>query len=1183
MNGTKRLILITLFSPMVLSASLASFTDFFKSGKTAEVTKVATGMDKQLEILQKEREQLESGKKYDADLKKIEAEQFIVKEKITKLFGEQKELATRELSLLSQIQQVIAEIVQKNEQIYALIDRHSKLLQEYKEDPDFENLKITDKAAYSFDDLQDIERRILEINNKITELEKNKVNGQEDLVKRRKALSALQEELKDKQRQQKNFSTSNSSSLQGEVIDAEKQLLGFKQDLFDLKVKELDVTLAYINTQLYVAQGQLEILNKEQARIKRTVRVDTHYVHEAENSLEAKRQALNAYQETITNKLSVLNQTKEALKKEYDALVQRYDIAASDAAVLRVWGKDPHSIFEWVAASLLGNNSAHESLIDAEREYLESQIILEKSKIRFEEINVAIIRSWNKITQRKFSTNSHVEIEREIKSYEAPRIEVQADLSAMHDKRTSKLNELHGLNNLLDRIKMIIRMLDKHHSSFKNHEEDYKEVRRLCIDAEDQVRRQIDVTAKLVDDYSKIIATQSDTLKKIEIIITELHARSFWKRSEQSIEWSELQHFVPDIRRFMDDIFATGKLYISLIYARAWSSLFVTYKTKTIEDVVKFFVKMFFVYLLFLFLRFMLLFAQRRFLAESDEHPLRSPRRLFFNMALTFIRRHLGIIFIWCLGVAIVESNIVNPFFCILFYLASIPLLLFLAHRFFDYFIAQNVQRGYIFINQAYQHRFLLIVPALVYITITLFFFREAFILGNYHESQVPAIILAFNFICLQVALISLIGKDQIIGIIPTHTPLWEWVKEHVNQYYYVLVLCGITVIIMSNPYVGYGRQVLYILKRFLITLLLIPLFAWAHNKLKSITSNLFFYYSDTEALKERFSAGKTWYGLFVVASFLVFIAVGIVLFATVWDQPLSLQDVVGWLNYNLYSPGIDELTGKPIAVTAISLFKIVGFILGGVLLTYILNYFVLRTLFDPFLVGIGVQNTISTVLRYVIIIIALLIGLNNAGLDGMAMKFFLLLISLGFALREPVADFISYFIILVQRPIKIGDLISVDTDAVKGVVRHITPRSVLIRKNNSVTLVVPNSHIITRSLVNWSYSRTFVAFDDILVTVGYTADPALVHKLIFKALDSNTNLLKNPAPVIRLDNFVDNGFQFLVRGFLPADKVLEQWDVASQVRFDIVRLLREQGMQVASPTRLIKVLPESENFPEFK
>lgn len=1179
MNYTSLFFFMTVLFSGPLTGSLAPFTDLFKQNNTIDISKASTTIDKQLTILEKEKISTDIVKKYEHDLKKIDSDQVVLKERIAKLYGEQKELGQKELSLLNQMQQVVTEIIQKVEQIANVSEQHIKLLQEYKADPDFQSLKVPDKAAYNFDDLQDIERRILEVHNKLADLEKKKNNAQEDLTKRRKTVAVIQEEFKEKQRQQKNFSTSNHSSLQGEIIDAEKQLLTYRQELTELKVKELEVTSAFIGTQLFVAQKQLEVLMQEQARLKRTLRVDNTCVQEAEGALEARRQELNVFQETVTAKLAILNTTKETIKKEYDQLLQRYDISASDAAIQRVWTKDPHTMFEWATTALIGENAAHEALIDAEREYLELQITLEKSKLRYEEINTATIRSWNKITQRKFSTNSHVEIEREIKSYEAPRVEIQADLSAMQDKRTTKLNELHTLNLSLERIKAIIGMLEKHHSVFKNYESDYQEVRRLCIKTEDYIRKRIDVTARLVDDYSKIIATLSDTLKKIEIIVAELNARSFWKRSEQSIELRELQHFLPDIRHFIDDIFATGKLYAHLIYTRAWASLFVTYKGKTTEDIILLIIKLLGLCLLYMLLRLILPWIQRIFFTESDEVPLRSPRRLFLNMLVQFIRRYLGFFFVWLVGVGIVEFNFINPFFCILFYLASIPLLLFLAHRFFEMLIEVNERRGYLFITQSYLHRFLLIVPTLVYATIVIAFFREAFILGNYHESQVPAILIAVNFILLQIALISLIGKEQILSIIPTRTPLWEWVKELVSRYYYVFVVCAIAIIIMSNPYVGYGRQVLYILKRFVLTLLLIPLFSWAHAKIKSITSSIFFYYSDTEVLKERFSAGKTWYGFFVVASFFVFIGLGILIFAAVWDQPIGVHDFMNWLQVNLYSPGIDELTGKPISVTALSLLKIIAFVLGGVLLTYILNYFVLRTLFDPFLVGIGIQNTVSTVLRYVIIIVALLIGLNNAGLNSMAYQFFAVLLALGFALREPVADFISYFIILVQRPIKIGDLIMVDTNEVKGVVRHITPRSVLIRKNNSVTLVVPNSHIITKPLVNWSYSRSFVAFDDISVTVTYTADPVLVKQLIFKAIDSNTSLLKNPAPVIRLENFADNGYQFLVRAFLPADKVLDQWDIASQVRFDIVRLLKENGLRVASPTRLIKILPDSEEF----
>ena len=148
--------------------------------------------------------------------------------------------------------------------------------------------------------------------------------------------------------------------------------------------------------------------------------------------------------------------------------------------------------------------------------------------------------------------------------------------------------------------------------------------------------------------------------------------------------------------------------------------------------------------------------------------------------------------------------------------------------------------------------------------------------------------------------------------------------------------------------------------------------------------------------------------------------------------------------------------------------------------------------------------------------------------------------------------------------------------DDTKGVVRHITLRSVFLRRKNSVTVIIPNSHVMNKPVVNWNYSRTFFAFDDIMITVSYSVDPLRVKELILKVLDNNINILKNPAPIVQLQNFVDNGFQFMVRAFLSPDKVLDQFDIASDVRLELVRVLRAHAIEVASPTRVVKLMSSS-------
>ena len=505
----------------------------------------------------------------------------------------------------------------------------------------------------------------------------------------------------------------------------------------------------------------------------------------------------------------------------------------------------------------------------------------------------------------------------------------------------------------------------------------------------------------------------------------------------------------------------------------------------------------------------------------------------FLSVVISFAYEHLASLYAWSVAFfLLIYDSFSHSFVGILFYLLSIPYLIYIAYRFINYLLDVNVKRNYQLISQSYQRRFAWVIAPLLYATIFIFLLRQAFLMGNYPTSHVPIILLALNFILLQIALISLISKEQLLSIIPSDTPLWEWVVEHVNKYYYILFFGIIAIIIMSNPYVGYGRQVLYVLSRMLITILVIPLFSWLHNRIKKTSSDLFFYYTEGETVKERFAAGRTWYGLFVIFTFFLFVLVGIIICGAIWGYTVTWRDISSWLEYRLYSPGLDEATGKAIEVTALSLGKIFLFVMGGVVVTYVVNHFVLKRIFDPLLIGSGIQNTILTLTSYVIILCALLMGLQSAGLDAMTTKLVVLIGILSYYIKEPVADFCAYFIILVQRPIKIGDLITIDNEVV-GVVRQITPRSTVVRRRNSVMLIVPNSHIITKTVVNWNYTRTFFAFEDILFTIPFYHDPLIVKQTIHKILEENINILKNPAPIIWLNGFVDNGYQFLVRGFL--------------------------------------------------
>ena len=180
---------------------------------------------------------------------------------------------------------------------------------------------------------------------------------------------------------------------------------------------------------------------------------------------------------------------------------------------------------------------------------------------------------------------------------------------------------------------------------------------------------------------------------------------------------------------------------------------------------------------------------------------------------------------------------------------------------------------------------------------------------------------------------------------------------------------------------------------------------------------------------------------------------VAFLVISKIWNYPISIRVIKNWLRYEFSVVDYDARTGEPISLTLWSIIKTFLFVFIGIIIAFVVNRFVLQRIFDPGLMGVGLQNTLLTLSRYIIVITALLIGLNNVGLSNIIVRFFLILVALGFALKEPLSDFFCYFILLVQRPIKIGDLIMVDTD-IMGVVRQITPRSVILRKKNSVTII---------------------------------------------------------------------------------------------------------------------------------
>ena len=505
----------------------------------------------------------------------------------------------------------------------------------------------------------------------------------------------------------------------------------------------------------------------------------------------------------------------------------------------------------------------------------------------------------------------------------------------------------------------------------------------------------------------------------------------------------------------------------------------------------------------------------------------------------------------------------------VIYYLLSIPYLLYIANRFLKTLDIFNKKHNLLsFIAPSYQRRLLKVVAVILYSAIVIQLFKKAFKLGMYyHPSELPSVLSALNWIIAQVTLIFLITKELIQRVIPKN---WKWLQARSDKFYYIILTIAVIIIIMANPYIGFGRLLLYVIQRLLLsTILLISLFM-LHKLIKKVSLRIFFKTED-EVIQTRFTYGKPIYGLYVIVTFIFLVMVGIVLASYIWGWNISFSSIFKWFTSEIFSTDkIDPETKKQIPFTLLSFIQMFLFFISGFILSFLINKYVLRRIFDLLLVETGMQFAITSILKYIIVSTFLLIGLNKVGLGGSIKYLAISILGIGWLVKEPLSDFLFYFLILIQRPLKIGDYVKMD-DGTQGVVRKITPRAIILKFRNSETKIVPNSKMLTSPLTNWNYTSGFVAFNDMKLAIPYRFDPEQVKNLILDVLDKHPNILKSPKPVFRLENFGEYGYQFLIRGFVSSHYTLDMWDIASDIRFGIIKALKDSNIEIAEPVRIIK------------
>lgn len=251
-----------------------------------------------------------------------------------------------------------------------------------------------------------------------------------------------------------------------------------------------------------------------------------------------------------------------------------------------------------------------------------------------------------------------------------------------------------------------------------------------------------------------------------------------------------------------------------------------------------------------------------------------------------------------------------------------------------------------------------------------------------------------------------------------------------------------------------------------------------------------------------------------------------------------------------------------------------VGKLLLGIIL-FIVGYFVSRKLaksiqtkvLSRFEIDDSLQHSLQQVIFYLFIVVFTLFILNflNIPITIFTVLGGALAIGVGFGSQNLVNNFISGIILMIERPIKVGDVIQIGE--LRGKVEDIGSRSTRIKSMNNTHIVVPNSTFLEQNVLNWTLSDDIVR-SVVKVGVAYGSPTKKVEELLLQAVSAQPEVMKVPAVDVLFQDFGDNSLNFEVYYYAHIQNLFHLQKLASDIRFKIDELFNAHNIVIAFPQR---------------
>ena len=246
----------------------------------------------------------------------------------------------------------------------------------------------------------------------------------------------------------------------------------------------------------------------------------------------------------------------------------------------------------------------------------------------------------------------------------------------------------------------------------------------------------------------------------------------------------------------------------------------------------------------------------------------------------------------------------------------------------------------------------------------------------------------------------------------------------------------------------------------------------------------------------------------------------------------------------------------------------VVGSLIGALWVSSVIEARLLRHATGS---GLSLRKIISNGIRALLLFLALVTGLKVIDIDLTAFSVFggALGVGIGLGLQKLAANYVSGFVVLLERSVRIGDMIKVDN--FEGRVTDISARFTRLRSTSGVESILPNDMLVNLRVENSSLIDPRV-WQWLAVTVGYDSDVELVQRLLVDAAMQQPRVQRDPPPAANLYAFGDNGLEFRL-GFWIADPENSTMALRSAINLQILRSLRDNGIEIPYPQRVLRTL----------